>query len=268
MTEPLPRASATSTLPAGVQAAAQGWRVQSVDRAVHLLRAVASAGGAGAGTVALGEVCGLNRATAWRILSTLEAHGLVVCDRSTNQWSIGHGLGEIVRTSGLDAVMQNAHRVLERLAAKTGETAALAVLRDGALVYVDEVAPASIVSAAWSGRTISLHATSTGKVLLAWTPEEEMTTLLPRRLKRFTDTTITDRPSLWQDLARTRERGYATCSGEFETSAWGVSAPVLDHSGRVLAVLSIWGPRDRVDPSRFPALGEATMDAARRLLPI
>ena len=115
----------------------QGWRVQSVDRAVHLLRAVASAGGTGAGTVALGEVCGLNRATAWRILSTLEAHGLVVCDRTTNQWTIGTGLGEIVRTSGLDAVIRNAHHVLERLAVQTGETAALAVLRDGALVYVD-----------------------------------------------------------------------------------------------------------------------------------
>ena len=267
MTEPLPKVSTTPDLPDDVQAVAQGWRVQSVDRAVHLLRAVASAGGSGAGTVALGEICGLNRATAWRILSTLEAHALVVCDRSTNQWTIGAGLGEIARTSGLDEVIRNAHRVLERLARATGETAALAVLRDGDLVYVDEVAPASIVSAAWSGRTMSLHATSTGKVLLAWSPEEEMSILLPRRLKRFTETTITDRPSLWQELALTRERGYATCSGEFDPSAWGVSAPVLDHTGRLVAVLSIWGPGDRIDPDRFPALGKATMAAVRRLLP-
>lgn len=253
--------------PDTVQTVSQGWRVQSVDRAVHLLRAVASAGGPGAGTVALGEACGLNRATAWRILSTLEAHGLVVCDRSTNHWTIGSGLGEIVRASGLDAVLRNTHQVLERLAVQTGETAALAVLRDGALVCVDEVAPTSIVSAAWSGRTMSLHATSTGKVLLAWSPQEDVTILLPRRLKRFTGTTITDRSTLRQDLARARERGYATCSGEFESSAWGVSTPVLDHTGRLLAVLSIWGPGDRIDPDRFPALGKAAMGAVRRLLP-
>jgi DNA-binding IclR family transcriptional regulator len=264
VTEPLSKVSAPPDLPLNVQ----GWRVQSVDRAVHLLRAVASAGGAGAGTVALGEVCGLNRATAWRILSTLEAHGLVACDRSTNHWTIGSGLGDIVRTSGLDTVVHDAHQVLERLAVQTGETAALAVLRDGALVYVDEVAPASIVSAAWSGRTMSLHATSTGKVLLAWSPEQDLTNLLPRRLKRHTETTITDRPTLWAELARTRERGYATCSGEFDTSAWGVSAPVLDRSGRLLAVLSIWGPGDRIDPGRFPALGKAAMRAARRLVPV
>jgi len=266
VTEPLPKASATPDLPHNVQSVSQGWRVQSVDRAVHLLRAVAASGGAGAGTVALGEACGLNRATAWRILSTLEAHGLVACDRTTNQWTIGNGLGDIVRTSGLDAVIHNAHQVLERLAVQTGETAALAVLRDGALVYVDEVAPASIVSAAWSGRTMSLHATSTGKVLLAWSPDEDMTVLLPRRLKRYTDTTITDRPTLRKELEIARERGYATCSGEFDSSAWGVSAPVLDQSGRLLAVLSIWGPGDRVDPGRFPALGKAVKAAVKRLL--
>lgn len=266
MTEPLPKASATSDPPLGVRSVPQGWRVQSVDRAVLLLRAVASAGGSGAGTVALGETCGLNRATAWRILSTLEAHGLVACDRTTNHWTIGTGLGDIVRESGLDAVVHNAHRVLERLARQTGETAALAVPRDGALEYVDEVAPASIVSAGWAGRAISLHATSTGKVLLAWSSEEDLATLLPRRLKRFTDTTITDRPSLWEDLARTRERGYATCSGEFDPSAWGVSAPVLDHTGRLIAVLSIWGPGDRISPDRFPSLGKAAKASVRRLL--
>jgi DNA-binding IclR family transcriptional regulator len=233
---------------------------------VHLLQAVAGAGSTGgAGTVALGEACGLNRATAWRILSTLESHGLVSCDRATNQWVIGSGLVEIVRESGLDAALREAHVVLEELASQTGETAALATLRHGVLVYVDEAASASVVAVNWSGRTISLHATSTGKVLLAWTPEPEMTRLLPRRLERFTDATITDRPSLRRDLARTRERGYATCRGEFDPSAWGVSAPVLDSTGRLRAVLSVWGPGDRIPASRFPELGDATVAAVRRL---
>ena len=251
----------SSTAPA----AAQGWRVQSVDRAVLLLRAVADAGGSGAGTVALGAACGLNRATAWRILSTLESHGLVACDRRTNQWTIGAGLVDIVRSSGLDAVLREAHEVLEELALHTGETASLAVLRQGALVYVDEVAPASVVAANWSGRTMSLHATSTGKVLLAWSSEAERASLLPPRLERFTATTITDRATLREDLALTRERGYATCHGEFDDSAWGVSAPVVDHRGELIAVLSIWGPRDRVLADRFPALGALAMEAAERL---
>ena len=161
-------------------------RVQSVDRAVWLLRAVADAGPAGSPTAALGEACGLNRATAWRILTTLESHGLVVSDRASGRWSLGPGLVDIARTAGSEVVLRDVHAVLDRLAHQTGETAALAVVRQGALTYVEEVAPAAIVSTSWSGQWVSLHATSTGKVLLAWSTEEELARLLPRRLKRFT----------------------------------------------------------------------------------
>src|SRR3954452_25578778 len=194
-------------------------RVQSVDRAVSLLRAVADAGSSGAATVALGDSCGLNRATAWRILSTLETHGLVVCDRASGRWTLGPGLVDIARSAGSDVVLRDVHEVLESLALQTGETAALALLRNGALTYVDEVAPTAIVSASWSGQPVSLHATSTGKVVLAWSTEEELARLMPRRLKRYTATTITDRAELRADLERTRERGYATCHGEFDVSA-------------------------------------------------
>jgi DNA-binding IclR family transcriptional regulator len=217
--------------------------------------------------VALGESCGLNRATAWRILSTLESHGLVVSDRPGGHWSLGPGLVDIARSAGSDVVLRDVHEVLEQVAHQTGETAALAVLRQGGLTYVDEVAPSAIVSASWSGQPVSLHGTSTGKVLLAWSTPEELARLMPRRLKRHTDATIVDRATLRADLDLTRERGYATCHGEFDPSAWGVSAPVLDRTGRLLAVLSIWGPPPRVTQERFPALGAITIAAARKMAP-
>jgi DNA-binding IclR family transcriptional regulator len=242
-------------------------RVQSVDRAVSLLRAVADAGPGGAATVALGAACGLNRATAWRLLSTLETNGLVVSDRSTGRWSLGPGLVDIARSAGSDVVLRDVHEVLESVALQVGETAALAVLRHGSITYVDEVAPTAIVSASWSGRTVSLHATSTGKVVLAWSTDEELARLMPRRLKRYTATTITDPAALRADLDLTRERGYATCHGEYDVSAWGVSAPVLDRTGRLLAVLSIWGPPPRVVPERFPALGAITIEGAGKMAP-
>ncbi len=249
----------------GTGRATPAWRVQSVDRAVQLLRAVAEAGSTGAGSVDLATACGLNRATAWRLLSTLEAQGLVICDRTTNLWTIGRGLGEIARVSGFENTLRNSHEVLERLALRTGETAALAMMRRGTLAYVDEAAPDSIVAVTWAGRSLSLHATSTGKVLLAWSSETDRAGLLPRRLQRFTDTTITNRTALREDLAQTRERGYATCRGEFDASAWGVSVPVLDTAGWLLAVLSVWGPPKRVTPERFADLGAAAKAAARHL---
>ena len=230
--------------------------MQSVDRAARLLRAVAAAGSDGAGTVALGEACDLNRATAWRILSTLETH------RPRASTTASPGCGRSARAPsassarpGHDVLLHDTREVLERLALQTGETAALAVPRNGGLSYVEEVAPPAVVAAPWGNQPISLHATSTGKVLLAWSSDEVVDRLLPRRLERFTDSTITDRDALLADLELVRQRGYACCDAEYDPAAGGVSAPVLDAAGRLLAVVSVWGPPPRVAPARFPVLG-------------
>src|SRR4029453_2342177 len=74
------------------------------------------------------------------------------------------------------------------------------------------------------------------------------------KLARYTPTTITSRAKLRAELELTREQGFGVCRGEYESSAWGVSAPVLDSSGRPLAVLSIWAPGQpgTGDPVRRP----------------
>ncbi|MCW2868154.1 MAG: iclR, partial [Marmoricola sp.] len=135
----------------------------------------------------------------------------------------------------------------------------------GVLVYADEVVPASPVAANWSGREVSLHATSTGKVLLAWSPPAQRAELLARRREGFTPTTITGREALDRELEEARSRGWAACRGEFDEQAWGVAAPVLDHAGRLLAVMSIWGPRDRIPEDRLPELGDVVRGAAAAL---
>lgn len=240
-------------------------RVQSVDRAVALLRAVAAATDERANVASLAAECGLNRATAWRILSTLEAQEMVVLDRPSGRYAIGFGVVELAGSAGVGILVQSAHKVLERVSLLTGETASLAVVRDNGLTYVDEVAPTAVVSATWRGRTVSLHATSTGKALLAYASEEMVDRVLGQPLTRHTDTTITDRDAVLRELSATRERGYGVCRGEFEESAYGVSAPVLDSGGRPLAVLSIWGPRGRLTEARFEALGEIAREAATEI---
>lgn len=230
-------------------------RVQSVDRAVLLLRAIAHAGEPHTTAAALAAACDLNRATAWRILSTLETHGMVVCDRATGRWTLGPTVSELVGHVGIEDLVATAHPVLERLATLTGETAALAVVRGQGLTYVDEVASTAIISAKWLGRSVPLHATSTGKALLAFLGEQEVEQLLSGELSAHTATTVTDRGALLAELAATRARGYGTCRGELEESLFGVSAPALDRDGRPIAVISIWGPGERVTEARFATLG-------------
>ena len=104
----------------------------------------------------------------------------------------------------------------------------------GGLTYVDEVRPTAVLTAGWLGRTVPLHATSTGKALLAFLPAAEVSRVLAEELPAFTDATITSPEALAAELAATRARGYGTCAGELESSLYGVSAPVLDRSGRPL----------------------------------
>ena len=250
------------------QPARESVHVQSVERAAALLRAVAAASGPSATAAALAEAVGLNRTTTWRILATLEHERLVSHDRRTGWYSLGFGLIDLAGQAG-GALARTAREVLDRVAARSGETAALAVLRDDRLVYVGEATAGAVVAAGWQGRQVPLHATSTGKVLLAYSGPQDVRRLLGLnrggRLPRFTPTTTTSLTELERELDEIRDRGYADCRGEFETTAWGVSAPVLDLSGRPVAVLSIWGPSDRLTADRFPELGELATAAAQEI---
>jgi DNA-binding IclR family transcriptional regulator len=240
-------------------------RIQSVDRAVDLLQAVAAARPDASSAPALARACGLNRATAWRLLKTLQARGLVNLEEATGRYSIGLTTVELGNAAGPDALIAAAHPELERTCDETGETAALAVAGIGGLCYVDEVTPTAVLTASWLGRFVPVHATSTGKAMLAFLPAEQTRRVLGGELRSFTATTITDPEALAAELAATRARGYGTCAGELESSLYGVSAPVLDHARRPLAVLSIWGPHDRVHEGLFAELGAVAVRAAARV---
>jgi DNA-binding IclR family transcriptional regulator len=247
-------------------ARAQSGRVQSVDRALNLLDAVAAASPRGETAAVLAARCDINRATAWRLLGTLEAHGLVERDPSTNRYKIGLALIRMSAAAGYDGLVRRTRPVLERVSEQTGETAALAIAGLHGVTYVGEAAPQSVLAVSWLAREVPLHATSTGKAFLAWLPQDEAIGMLDEPLPGFTDTTVTDSELLLAELTKTRARGYAECAGEFEATLYGVSAPVLNATdGRPLAVFSIWGPVNRVPVMRFAELGPVAVEAAAEI---
>ncbi|GGF44066.1 IclR family transcriptional regulator [Marmoricola endophyticus] len=236
-----------------------------MDRAMVLLAAVAESSATDATAQILGERTGINRATVWRILTTLEAHDMVTRDARSGQWSIGAGAVRVARAAGLDALARSARQVLSRLSLQTGETAGFAALQGSTLTYLGEVVPPDSTIASWLGHPAPLHATSTGKAYLAMLPDEEVPALVGSDPVRFNDATVTDLSALRDELGRVRERGFAECRGEYDAAVWGVASPLLDNAGRPVAVLSVWGPVGRVSPARFEALGALTQDAARSL---
>src|SRR2546423_6589849 len=95
-------------------------RVQSVDRAVALVHAVADSGPLGETAATLAERCGLNRATAWRLLATLEHHGVLERDPASNRYTIGLAVDRWAAGAGVDGLVRRAHDTVVSLSERTG----------------------------------------------------------------------------------------------------------------------------------------------------
>ncbi len=250
--------------PPAVSPASRPRTIQSVDRAAALLKAIADSTRPPT-VVELAQACGLNRSTAWRLLATLDQHGLVERDPVSQRYTVGYAFLRIAAAAEHDPLVRRARPVLERLALDTGETVNLAVAKRFNLVYVDQVDPPQIMAPNWLGRPVPLHATSSGKAFLAFLADEERDAVLREPLERFTATTVTDRRRLERELDEVRRDGYSVCVGELEESLFGASAPVLSEQGRPVAIVSVWGPEHRVPAARLAAVGERTRAAAREL---
>jgi DNA-binding IclR family transcriptional regulator len=239
--------------------------IQAVDRAAALLKAVADSRQP-LTVVELATTTGLNRSTAWRLLATLDRHGLVERDPVTQRYSVGYAVLQMAAGGDYDSLVRRARPVVERLAVKTGETASLAVAKRFDLVYIDQVEAPQVMSPNWLGRAAPLHATSSGKAFLAWLPQEEREALLtPARLKRYTATTITTRAELETELDAVRREGYSICIGELEQTLYGASAAVLNERERPVAIVSVWGPEHRVSLERLPQIGAHAARAAAEI---
>jgi DNA-binding IclR family transcriptional regulator len=181
----------------------------------------------------------------------------------TQRYGVGYAILQMAAAGDYDAFVRRARPALERLAEQTGEAVSLAVPTRFDLVYIDQVeTPKMVMSPNWLGRSVPLHATSSGKAFLAWLPEEERAALTPSRLERFTDTTITTRRELEEELETVRRDGYSICVGELEETLFGTSAAVLNERERPVAIVSVWGPQHRVDRDRLADIGPRAVRAA------
>jgi DNA-binding IclR family transcriptional regulator len=162
--------------------------------------------------------------------------------------------------AGGENLVEAAQPVMEELAADTGETVVLSVPSEHQAVDVAQVDSRYLLGGqSWVGRRLPLHATSDGKVLLAW---EAATLEADARLERVTPETITSRRKLERDLAGSRANGFARAIGECEPRLNGVAAPIFGAHGRCVAALSVSGPDYRLSTKRLGETGARCRAAA------
>ncbi len=240
-----------------------GSGVQSVDRAISVLEILARRGEAGVSDVA--AELQVHKSTAFRLLASLEARGLVEQADARGKYRLGFG---IVRLAGAVSarmdITRHGRAVCERLAAAIGETVNLAVAQGSHAVNLDQVrGPSAVTAYNWVGQPTPLHATSSGKVLLAWLDTDRLGALIgPGPLPRFTPATLTTAAEVAPDLAAVRDRGYAVTVEEYELGLNAVAAPVRDHSGGVVAAVSASGPAYRFTAERMHALAPLLLEGA------
>ena len=224
--------------------------IQSVDRAVQILEILARNGRTGVGEVA--AELGVHKSTASRLLSALESRDLVEQDASRGKYDVGVGLLRLASTvSARLSLVQRVRPSLERLADEFGETANLAVARAGHAVNIDQAMGRSpLTTYDWIGNATPLHATASGKVLLAAMTSAERARVLGRRpLPEHTKATITSRRALDAELRAIAESGLAATHGELVDGLNAAAVAVLDHRGVVVGSISLSGPAVRFDPA-------------------
>ena len=163
-------------------------------------------------------------------------------------------------------LVEVAHPALVELMRRTGETAFLSVLAADrlAMVYVDKVESEHIIRyAAGVGDRRPLHATSSGKALLAFLPAEQRErTLKAVTLARHTERTVTSLTALRATLAEIQRAGVCVSVDELVDGAAGVTAPIFDRQGRVAGVCTVGGPTDRLRPRVRALTAEVKRTAA------
>ena len=233
--------------------------VQSVDRALQILTAFESESRE-LGVGQLATRLSVHKSTASRLASTLASHGFLERAPNGDAFRLGPRLARLgMRAAAAEDVVEAARPVMEELAGESGEAVVLSVPLDGEAIDVAQVDTRYRVGGkTWIGRRTPLHATSDGKIFLAF----GAATLAPGRLERIAERTITSRAALERELADVRERGWAGALGECEEGLNGVAAAIVGADGRCVAALSVSGPAYRLHPQALPALAERCTAAA------
>ena len=209
--------------------------VQVISRAAQILRAL-EASPEGLSLAQIAARVGLARSTVHRIVQALATERLLVYGSPSGGVRLGPGLASLAAAARRE-LRHELRPFLVRLSEQLDETVDLAVLEGDRVLFVDQAAvPRRLAAVSFVGASFPAHCTANGKVLLATLTDERLEQLLPLRLERHTENTVTDRAALLRELRGVREQGFAFDREEHTLGICAVGAVVRDAVGALAAV--------------------------------
>lgn len=238
--------------------------IQSVDRAIQILQLLTDAPEMTTSDIA--RRLGVHRSTASRILATLESRDVVEQVAERGAYRLGLGILRMAYpVSTRFDLARDGQAVCDALTEATQETSNIAILDQGHAVTITQTSGQQMVGVAgqYVGQRVPLHATSTGKLLLAHAPDEVWHQLISRPLQRYTPATQLDVNELADELATIRQQGWSCAIGEWEEGINALAVPVWDTTQHLVAAVSVTAPDFRMPESRFEKYLTHVRDAAR-----
>lgn len=225
-------------------------KVRSVERALKIMEALNCE--EAMGITALSRELGLNKATIYRLITTLRLQGYVEQiqgDKYKLTFKLFEMGSKIVNRLG---VLKTAYPYLEELAAATKETVNIAALEGIHVYYLDRIESREPLRLGMDvGSRFPAHCTALGRVLLAYLEPNERNDLLCKaknagQIQSYTSNTLTDIELIKQELDIIRKQGYAIETEQYLSGIRCIGAPIFSHLGKVVAAVSVAGPLARV----------------------
>lgn len=216
----------------------------------------------------IGEILGLPKPTIHRLFQTAEAEGFLQRDLDGRSYAPGHRMRKLaVNTMSSEHIRTARLTILKAVAEKIGETCNLATPDREGMTYLDRVEtkwPLRIQLPV--GTQVPFHCTASGKMYLSSLRASTLKGFIASAdLSAETRHTITDPEALNTELQDTRKRRYSTDNEEFMLDMVAIAVPVLDHSHRLVATLSVHAPTQRYSTEGLIEFLPDLQDASRRL---
>lgn len=241
-------------------------RVQSIDRAVLILECFSET----KRELKLSEIANvlnLNKSTVHGIINTLKFHGFIDQDESTLKYRLGirfMEFGDVVVNSM--NIRNTAYPVIEDVCGKIEETVNLAILDGSDIIYIEKKECSnSIRISSRIGVRIPAYATAGGRIILSYMDKNKLACILPKKLKAFTASSLTDKNKLIQSFEEINKVGYAIDNEGLIQGMISVAAPIFDYKGNVLYSLSIIGPTIRMTEEKIKEFTIVIKEAANEI---
>lgn len=224
-----------------------------------------------AGDLGVNEIArlvGMHKSTVSRLCATLENAGYLERNVGTGQFRLGARIYQLAGSSlHTTDVRLVARPIMLELVDTSSETATLGVREGRDIVTIDVVDGLNYMRMATRvGMRTQVHASAVAKAILAWLPDSEVDEILADwPMTPLTPNTVTDLAILKARLGEVRERGYAVDIEELEVGLRCVAAPIRDPHGRVVAGVSISGPRHRMTDEAMRRYGPLVRDAGEKI---